>query len=207
MTDVSPTKPHSLGTHLIPLRRNWGWLMGAGIVLLILGTVGLAATVILGVVSVLSFGVMMLIGGGVLLADAFRREGWQSRLLMIAIGVLYVLTGALVFYNPLSALVALTLFVGVALVAVGILRIIMAFQLRPASLWVWVLASGLLSLALGALILASWPASAAWVLGTFLAIELIFQGWTYVMLALAIRSTFDGVKIAPQAGPPPAATV
>jgi uncharacterized membrane protein HdeD (DUF308 family) len=207
VTDVSPTKPHSLGTHLVPLRRNWGWLMGAGIVLLALGTVGLAATVILGVVSVLSFGVMMLIGGGVLLADAFRREGWQSRLLMVAVGVLYVLTGALIFYNPLSALVAITLFVGVALVATGVLRIIMAFQLRPAAFWIWVLASGLMSLVLGVLILASWPASASWVLGTFLAIELIFQGWTYVMLALAIRSTFDGVKARPGAVPPPTAPV
>lgn len=203
MTDAAPAKPHSLGSHLIPLRRNWGWLFGAGLVLLALGTFGLVATVLFGVVSVLSFGVMMLIGGGVLLADAFRREGWQSRLLVIAIGVLYVLTGALIFYNPLSALVAFTLFVGVALVATGILRIVMAFQLRPAGLWVWVLASGLLSLVLGGMILASWPASASWVLGTFLAIELIFQGWTYVMLALAIRSTFDGVT--PRKSPPPPA--
>lgn len=206
MTDVSPAKPHSLGTHLVPLRRNWGWLLGAGIVLLILGTVGLAATVILGVVSVLSFGVMMLIGGAVLLADAFRREGWQSRVLMLAIGALYVLTGVLTFYNPLSALVAITLFVGVTLVIIGVLRVVMAFQLRPAALWLWVLVSGLLSLALGVLIIASWPASAAWVLGTFLAIELIFQGWTYVMLAFAIRSTFDGVKPRSAPVPPPAAS-
>ena len=192
MTDATTT-PHTLATHLVPLRKNWGWLMGAGIVLIILGTFGLIASVLFTLVSAFTFGAMMLIGGGVLIADAFRREGWKSRGLALLIGALYVLTGALVFYNPLSAIVALTLLVAAALIATGILRIVMAFQLKPMATWIWVLVSGLLSLLLGGMILLSWPASSAWVLGTFLAIELIFQGWAYVMLAQAIRSTFDGV--------------
>ncbi len=199
MTDVTPqtAQPaqtgHSLGSHLVPLRRNWGWLMGAGIALIALGLFGLVAATLFSVVSALSFGAMMLIGGGVLLADAFRREGWKSRVAMLAVGVLYVLTGALVFYNPLQAVIALTLLAAAMLVAVGVLRIIMAFQMRPLSVWGWVLASGLLSLVLGAYIFLQLPQAATWVLGTFLAIELIFQGWAYVFLARAIRSTFDGV--------------
>ena len=56
-----------------------------------------------------------------------------------------------------------------------------------------ILVSGLLSLVLGVMILVRWPASSLWVLGTFLAIELIFQGVATIMLARAIRSTFDGV--------------
>ncbi len=199
MTDVTPqtAQPaqtgHSLGSHLVPLRRNWGWLMGAGVALIALGLFGLVAATLFSVVSALSFGAMMLIGGGVLLADAFRREGWKSRVAMLAVGVLYVLTGALVFYNPLQAVIALTLLAAAMLVAVGMLRIIMAFQMRPLSVWGWVLASGLLSLVLGAYIFLQLPQAATWVLGTFLAIELIFQGWAYVFLARAIRSTFDGV--------------
>lgn len=183
----------SLGSHLIPLRRSWGWLMGAGIVLILLGVFGLAATFLFSVASALSFGAMMLIAGGVLFADAFRREGWSSRLAMLAVGVLYIATGALVFYNPLQAVIALTLLCAAMLVAAGVLRIVMAFQIRSLPVWGWVLASGILSLLLGILIFAQWPASSAWVLGTFLAIELIFQGWSYVFLANAVRSTFDGV--------------
>ncbi|QCI65813.1 HdeD family acid-resistance protein [Phreatobacter stygius] len=202
MTDTARTG-HSLGSHLIPLRRNWGWLMGAGVILILLGMAGLVLTFLFSIASTLSFGAMMLIGGGVLLVDAFRREGWKSRILMLLVALLYIVTGALVFYNPISALAALTLLAGSALLAVGILRIIMAFQLRPADVWVWVLVSGLLSLVLGVLIVAQWPMSATWVLGTFLAIELIFQGWSYVMLAQAVRSTFDGVR--PRPVPAPAA--
>lgn len=194
-----PRTGHTLGSHLIPLRRNWGWLMGAGIVLILLGIFGLAASFLFSVASALSFGAMMLIAGGVLFADAFRREGWSSRFAMLAVGVLYVLTGALVFYNPLQAVVALTLLCAAMLVAAGVLRIVMAFQIRSLPVWGWVLASGVLSLLLGILIFAQWPASSAWVLGTFLAIELIFQGWAYVALARAIRSTFDGVHPRPAA--------
>ncbi|WP_204350294.1 DUF308 domain-containing protein, partial [Klebsiella pneumoniae] len=80
----------SLGSHLIPLRRNWGWLMGAGIILILLGMVGLVATFLFSIASVLSFGAMMLVGGGVLLVDSFRREGWKSRILMLLVAILYI---------------------------------------------------------------------------------------------------------------------
>jgi uncharacterized membrane protein HdeD (DUF308 family) len=34
---------------------------------------------------------------------------------------------------------------------------------------------------------AEWPASSFWVIGLFVAISLVFQGWNYVMLALVAR--------------------
>ena len=32
-----------------------------------------------------------------------------------------------------------------------------------------------------------WPPSALWVIGTFVAIELLFRGWAWVMFAFALR--------------------
>jgi len=184
----------SLAAHLVPLRRNSGWLLAAGIALIILGVLGLGAVALLSVASAIWFGAMIFVGGIVLLVDAFRHEGWKSRLLHIVIGLLYLAVGVVTFANPLAATASLTLLAGVALLAVGVLRIIVAFQNRELPYWVWILVSGLLSLLLGVLILAQWPASSLWVLGTFLAIELIFQGWATIALARAIRSTFDGVR-------------
>lgn len=199
VTPGTPRTGQSLAAHLVPLRRNWGWLMAAGIILVLLGIFGLVAANLFTVVSVLSFGAMMLVAGGVLIADAFRREGWKSRVAVIAIGLLYIATGALVFYNPLQAVVALTILCAAMLVATGVLRIVMAFQMRELMVWGWVLASGILSLLLGIFIMVMLPQAAAWVLGTFLAIELIFQGWTYIFIARAIRSTFDGAHPKPAA--------
>jgi uncharacterized membrane protein HdeD (DUF308 family) len=201
MTDQAPAPhsppPRSLGSQLVPLRRNWGWLVGAGIALILLGTIGLITTFTFGLISTLSFGVMMLIGGSFLIADAFRHDGWRGRVWSGLIGILYVLTGLMVFHNPISALITLTLFAAIAMLVAGVVRIVMAFQIKPMPAWIMVLISGVLSLLLGGLILAQWPSSSRWVLGTFLSIELIFQGWASLALARAIRSTFDGLKPRP----------
>jgi uncharacterized membrane protein HdeD (DUF308 family) len=189
-----PHAPRSLGSQLVPLRKNWGWLVAAGIMLIILGSIGLVATFTFGLISTYSFGVMMLAGGGFLMADAFRHDGWRGRIWSGLIGILYVVTGLMVFHNPVSALITLTLFAAIVMIVAGVVRIVMAFQIRPMAAWVMVLISGVLSLLLGGFILAQWPNSSRWVLGTFLSIELIFQGWASLALARAIRSTFDGVK-------------
>lgn len=193
-TPSEASNPPSLGTHLIPLRRNWGWLMAEGIVLIILGVFGLGAVALLSLASAIWFGAMIFVGGIVVLIDAFRHQGWKSRLWHILIGVLYIAVGVMTFVNPLVATASLTLLAGAALVATGVLRLIMAFQNRELPYWGWVAASGALSLLLGGMILAQWPGSSLWVLGTFLAIELIFQGWAAIALARAIRSTFDGAR-------------
>ena len=193
-TPSEASTPPSLGTHLIPLRRSWGWLMAEGIVLIILGVLGLGAVAVLSLASAVWFGAMLLVGGIVLLIDAFRHKGWKSRVLHILIGLLYVAVGLMTFANPLLATASLTLLAGAALVATGVLRLVVAFQNRELPAWGWIAVSGALSLLLGGMILAQWPGSSLWVLGTFFAVELIFQGWAAIALARAIRSTFDGVK-------------
>jgi uncharacterized membrane protein HdeD (DUF308 family) len=37
------------------------------------------------------------------------------------------------------------------------------------------------------MILARWPVSGLWVIGLFVAIEMIFGGWTYIFIALGAR--------------------
>lgn len=193
MSTPSEIAPPSLGTHLIPLRRNWGWLMAAGIALVILGVLGLGAVTLLSIASAIWFGAMIFVGGVIVLIDAFRQQGWKSRLLHLLIGVLYIAVGVLTFMNPIVATASLTLLAGAALVATGVLRLIVAFQNKELPSWGWIAFSGVLSLLLGGLILLRWPESSLWVLGTFFAVELIFQGWAEIALARAIRSTFDGV--------------
>lgn len=195
MTDPTPAPSgRTLATHLVPLRKNWGWILASGLVLIALGTFGIIATGFFSLLSTYMFGAMMLVGGIVMLVETLRHGEWKDRIWPLLISVLYIVTGFMVFANPLSALVTLTLFVAVMLVTSGALRIFLAFKIRPSSAWIWVLISGLLSLALGLLIIMQWPSSGRWVLGTFLAIEMIFQGWAHVAIAMNIRSTFDGVR-------------
>jgi uncharacterized membrane protein HdeD (DUF308 family) len=89
--------------------------------------------------------------------------------------------------DPLLASATLTLAIAWILILVGFMRGIMAYQLRPASGWYWALISGIVSIGLGSMIIAEWPASGLWVIGLFVAVELIFNGWSYVFVALAAR--------------------
>jgi uncharacterized membrane protein HdeD (DUF308 family) len=53
--------------------------------------------------------------------------------------------------------------------------------------WGWPLVSGVIDLILGVLIWLEWPASAWWVLGLFVGISLVFRGFNWIGLGLALR--------------------
>ena len=53
--------------------------------------------------------------------------------------------------------------------------------------WGWTLVGGIINLVLGIMIWQQWPVSGLWVIGLFVGIDLIFTGWTWVMLALSVK--------------------
>jgi len=169
------------------LIHNWGWLLAQGILLVVLGTVGLGLTFFLTLATVFIFGVFLVIGGGVQIFQTFKCKGWGSILWHILIAVLYVLAGLSIMTDPLAASTLLTLLLAGALVGIGVVRLIMAFQLRGLKNWGWPFIGGIAAIVLGFMILARWPVSGFWVIGLFVAIEMIFSGWSYIFIALGAR--------------------
>jgi len=169
------------------LEQNWRWLLALGILFIILGTVGIGMAVTLTVASLLVFGFLLLAGGVMQLIQAFKNQGWKSRLWHVVLGALYILGGIEVLNNPLLASKILTLFLAATFIAIGIVRVVMALQHRGTAGWFWALLGGIISVVLGGLIWSSWPVSALWLIGMFVAIDLIVSGWSYVFLALAAR--------------------
>ncbi|MFQ5756770.1 MAG: HdeD family acid-resistance protein [Acidiferrobacterales bacterium] len=170
------------------LQKSWGWLMALGILFIVLGTIGLGMTVVLTAASVWLFGVLMLVGGGFQFVDAFKCKGWKSVVWHVLIAILYVITGIVVMSQPLMAASILTLMLAGAITAVGIMRVIMAFQHRHSKGWVWPLVGGIVSIILGVMIFSQWPVSGLWVIGLFVAIEMIVNGWSYIFIALAAKN-------------------
>ena len=83
----------------------------------------------------------------------------------------------------------LTAFLGGIFIALGVLRITMGLQLRRVGFpWGWLVFAGLVSLVLGGMIFFQWPTSALWVIGLLVAIEMIFHGWSFVMMALFLKA-------------------
>lgn len=173
------------------LQKNWGWLLALGLSSIALGTLGLYMDFAFTLVSVLFFGVLILTAGVFQLIHAFTCTGWKSVLWHVLIALLYIAAGVDIMADPLRASEILTLVLAGILIAVGLLRIVMAVQLRGGG-WFWAFLSGLVSIALGAMIIAHWPASGLWIIGLFVAIELIFNGWSYVFIAFAARRAGRG---------------
>jgi len=47
----------------------------------------------------------------------------------------------------------------------------------------------MVDLVLAAIIILGWPATGLWIIGLFIAIEMIFHGWSYIIIALAARKS------------------
>jgi uncharacterized membrane protein HdeD (DUF308 family) len=170
------------------LKRSWGWLLGLGILFLILGIIGLGMTVGLTLVSVLFLGFLLLIAGISQIIDAFKSKDWDGVIWHAFIAILYILAGWVIIYDPILASSFITALLAGILIVIGITRIIMAIVLRHEKGWVWFVFAGLASLILGILILAQWPWSGLWMIGLLIAIELIVNGWMYIFIALALRA-------------------
>jgi uncharacterized membrane protein HdeD (DUF308 family) len=168
------------------LRRNWGWFFGLGVLEIILGTIAIGASVVATVVTVVFFGWLLLIGGVLSAVHAFWRKRWRGFFLDLVMGVLYAVAGFLMVAEPLAAAASLTLLIAMLLLIGGIFRIVVALS-GHLEHWGWVLLNGVITAALGIMIWRQWPSSALWVIGMFIGIEMIFYGWSLVMLSLIAK--------------------
>jgi uncharacterized membrane protein HdeD (DUF308 family) len=187
MTTLSGFTQKLPGADTAPLRAKWGWIVGLGVVYVIAGFVALGSVVMATVASVLVVGVMMIVAGVAEIINAFQLKGWGKFLFWALLGVLYIVAGFVTFENPLLAAALLTLILGAALVASGLMRIFLAFSMKRESPWVWVLLSSLVTLLLGLLILARWPVSSVYVLGIFLGVDLVMAGAAWIGLGFALH--------------------
>ncbi|WP_375789273.1 HdeD family acid-resistance protein [Bradyrhizobium sp. Pha-3] len=181
------TPPHSLGSGLANLRAKWGWIVALGVIYLIAGVLAFGSVFFATVVSVLFVGAMMIVAGVAEIINAFQFKTWGKFLFWLLLGALYVVAGFITFENPLLAAATLTLFLGVALVVSGIVRIFLAFGMNSAAPWGMVAISGLITLVLGAMILAHWPVSSLYVLGIFLSVDLICAGVGWISMGMALK--------------------
>jgi uncharacterized membrane protein HdeD (DUF308 family) len=136
-------------------------------------------------------GCFVLVAGGVQIAAAFGSRRWAGFFLHLLAGALYLAVGFLMIMRPRAGAEILTLLLAVLFLSSGLARIISALSHRFHN-WGWVLLNGVIDLILGLMIWQQWPDSSLWVIGLLVGIDLLFNGWSCVMLALAIRAVAKG---------------
>jgi uncharacterized membrane protein HdeD (DUF308 family) len=169
------------------LSKSWFWLMLMGVLLIIVGLMAISASFIATLATVLVFGVLFLIGGCMEIASSLWARRWRGFWLHLLAGIVYVVLGFFLIQQPLDAAVAFTLVIAVTFFIGGLFRIVLAVVERFHG-WGWVFVNGLVTLALGIMIWRRWPEASFWVIGLFVGIDLLFNGWSWVFAALAVRS-------------------
>ena len=129
-----------------------------------------------------------LIAGGFFLGlEVSRYENKDGMLLRFVGMIVYILAGVLIIAYPMQGEVTLTLILAILFTVAGVMRCMLALQLRPIHGWAYVAASGAADLVLGVFLWADLPASAFWALGLIVGVDLLFAGWTVLVLAKGLK--------------------
>ncbi|WP_457577506.1 HdeD family acid-resistance protein [Desulfomarina sp.] len=176
------------------LPKKWGWLLALGISMLVAGSIGLVMVVAVTLATVLFYGGLLLVGGVFALVHAVRTKEdlWHGKMGHILTALLYILAGVLVLMNPVAASAVFTLLLGGFMLFIGALRIAYGIRCRKNG-WKWLLPTlmGLINIIFAVIIASSWPVSGLWVIGLFVSVEMVMNGWLMVLTALAVRKLAD----------------
>ena len=168
--------------------KNWFLWLLAGVFSLLGGLFALANPLAATLTAELLAGYMFIAVGALTIISAFSDQGWGGRILAILLGIAILLAGINLVGHPLKGAVSLTLAVGVMILVIGLFRIVLAFSAKAKNVRGVLMLSGAVSLILGFMIVTNWPQSAAVVLGMLLAIELISNGASLIVLSLSRKS-------------------
>jgi uncharacterized membrane protein HdeD (DUF308 family) len=186
MNDMAKPLGGLYGYSLEDFQKNRGWFMALGILLIIGGSLAIIYDVAATMLSVLFFGWLLIAMGAIEAVQSFWQPRWGGFFLHLIVGILAVVVGFHLVSSPMAGALVLTLIMAIYFMVIGIMRTVTAIAMRFPG-WGWVLLSGLITFILGIMIKSQWPATGLWVIGLFIGIDLIFSGWSYVMLSMAAK--------------------
>ncbi len=169
------------------LVQYWGWFLAFGIGLLALGVIAVARAVTATVVSMLFFGWLLVLASLIEIIQAIMVGHWAGFFQHLLGAILFGVVGLMMVRRPVVTAEVLTIFMAVFFLVGGLFELVGAAAIGLPG-WGWQVADGVITFALGLLVLAEWPASGLWVIGLFIGIDLIFYGAAWIALALGLRS-------------------
>jgi len=169
------------------VRKSWGWFLVFGILLMILGAacVGKAQTAT--TFSILALGWVLAISGVVWLVSSFYAWSWGGFFVYLLNAIIRGVTGYLLIRHPDAGAEGVTMLLAALFIVGGLFRAAGASVIQFPR-WGWTVFAGLVSVALGVYLLATWSTSSTFFVGIAIGIDLIFDGAALIGFAGAIHS-------------------
>ena len=169
------------------VRRVWWQFLALGLLLVVVGLLAIGSPYLFTRTFVGVLGWLLLISGAMEAVHAVTVHSWRGFALHLLAAALYLMVGLFILEDRERAAAVLTLLLAAGFFVGGLLRILFSLAVRfPA--WPWVMLNGAIDLFLGFVIWSGWPASGDWVIGLLVGIDLLFHGWSWVILGLMLRT-------------------
>jgi len=182
---------HSLSDE-IKQRSKWSIFMG--VLTAALGVFLIVYPLAAGTMTTVLLGWALILVGIAQFVFAFHSQTVGNFFLRVSLSVLYGFCGIALAFFPIVGVAALTGIVGTLFLIQAGLQTAAALQLKPLDGWGWLLADAGASLLLGIMIIAQWPFSSVWAIGTLVGVSVLMGGISRVMISAKIRSGAASVQ-------------
>lgn len=176
------------GTLTQEISKRAGWSIFMGILTAIVGIVMIVYPVATAAASTIFVGSALIVAGVAQTIFAFASGSAGKFFLNILLGLLYGIAGISLVATPGIGLVTLTAVLGVMLIAEAVSETFIAFSLPAGAGRGGFLVNAGFSLLLGVMILAQWPVSSVWAIGTMVGAAVLVNGITRAVVSGRIRS-------------------
>lgn len=156
-----------------------------GILLVVLGTAGILLPGVMSLSTVIFVAWLLLAGGGLWAVHTYK---YSSKSIMDWIKpVLLFIFGGMMLFSPARGVAAVGLLLAFYLFLDAVHSFALARSIHPGKGWGWMTFNGVVSAMLAALFLIGWPATSLWLVGMYVGISLLFDGWALVAIGWALR--------------------
>lgn len=174
--------------------RRAGWSIFMGVLTAAVGLVMILYPLPAAAAATVFFGSLLIVASVAQFVFAFASPTVGSFVAKILLGILYGVAGIALVGFPGAGVVTLTGVLGTMLIVEAVLETVVAFSLPPHTGRGWFFFSALTSLLLGGMILAEWPISSVWAIGTMLGVAVLMNGITRIVVSSQVRTAARGVE-------------
>jgi len=171
---------------------HWGWALFLGFLIGALGIFAIIRSRAITQIAVSLYGILLLVSAVAILVFDFSLAGlWPDFFVHVLWATLVGIVGFILLSRPLQSAEALTLLIAFYFIVGGLATMGFAFSSHVDGLWIH-LTQGGMSLLLGVILLAGWPITGDWAIGTFIGVDLLFKGSSIIAMGLGLRAISEG---------------
>jgi uncharacterized membrane protein HdeD (DUF308 family) len=189
-TTISPNLQEIRDRSLTAVHTHWKMLFFIGVLMLFLGILAITLPTFSTLEIDILVGWLLCVGGIARIVTLYGKQHLPGLWWSIFSGFIAIVAGVLLVTRPIQGTMTLTMLLAAYFLIEGITTLYMTFlQRRHSRTRMWTLCGGLINVAMAFLIWQGWPATAAWVIGLYAGVNMIFLGAPLIAMAWSAHRT------------------